>query len=165
MSQHSTGTGSTTTGTAATTGTTDDLTIEPETTPTGTTTASGMGWLAFSGIMLMLAGVNNIVSGLWAIDRADAIAVQTLLFSDSLAAWGWFYLVAGTVVLIAGIGVMQRAQWARFTGIFVASLAVVANSFWLFTFPIASLVSILLASFVIYGLTVHGEPTTTTTTR
>jgi hypothetical protein len=39
----------------------------------------------------------------------------------------------------------------------VAGVAVVADMLWVFVFPITSLIIILLASLVIYGLVVYGE--------
>jgi hypothetical protein len=120
---------------------------------------AGTGWLTFAGIMLMITGLVDVVHGLWALDRAD-LKSNALLYADKLGGWGWFYLILGIVLVLAGIGVFYRAQWARWTGIIVASIAIVGNALWLFVFPEQAIIVILLASLVIYGLVVYGEPET-----
>jgi len=54
--------------------------------------------------------------------------------------------------------VFFRVQLARWLGVILAGVAIVANMLWVFVFPIASLVIMLLASLVLYGLVVYGEP-------
>jgi hypothetical protein len=119
----------------------------------------GAGWVAFAGVMLMLVGLISVVDGLWALDRADSKS-SNLLYADKLGGWGWFYLILGIIVVLAGIGVFYRAQWARWTGIVVASVALVAKFLWVFVFPFSALIGIILASLVIYALVVYGEPDT-----
>ena len=120
---------------------------------------AGTGWIAFSGVMLIIVGLLDVVDGLWALDRADA-ASDRLLYADKVVGWGWFYLILGIVLVLAGIGVFYRSQWARWTGIILASIAVVTNMLWIFVFPITSLVVMFLATLVVYGLVVYGEPET-----
>ena len=120
---------------------------------------AGTGWIAFSGVMLIIVGLLDVVDGLWALDRADATS-DRLLYADKLGGWGWFYLILGIVLVLAGIGVFYRSQWARWTGIILASIAVVTNMLWIFVFPITSLVVMFLATLVVYGLVVYGEPET-----
>jgi hypothetical protein len=117
---------------------------------------AGTGWIAFAGVMLMIAGLVDVVHGLWALDRADTRS-NLLLYADKLGGWGWFYLILGIVLVLAGIGVFYRAQWARWTGVIVASIAIVGNALWVFVFPVQALILILLSSLVVYGLVVYGE--------
>jgi hypothetical protein len=122
---------------------------------------AGTGWIAYSGVMLILVGFLDIVDGLWAIDRANKTPTavsDNLLYADKLGGWGWFYLILGIVLVLAGIGVFARVQVARWTGVVLAGIAIVANMLWVFVFPITSLIIILLASLVVYGLVVYGEP-------
>jgi len=80
------------------------------------------------------------------------------LYADKLGGWGWFYLILGIILVLAGIGVFFLAQWARWTGIILASIAIVANMLWVFVFPVTSLIVMFLAALVVYGLVVYGEP-------
>ncbi|HMG27703.1 MAG TPA: hypothetical protein VKH36_12915 [Acidimicrobiia bacterium] len=120
---------------------------------------TGSGWLTFSGIILIVVGFLDVIDGLWALDRADT-RVNTLLYADKLGGWGWFYLILGIVLVLTGIGVFYAAQWARWLGIIVASISIVSNALWFFTFPVQSLILMFLASLVVYGLVVYGEPDT-----
>ena len=118
---------------------------------------SGTGWIVYSGVMLIIVGLLDVVDGLWAIDRSN-VRSNGLLYADKLGGWGWFYLILGIILVLAGIGVFFRAQWARWTGIIVASIAIVANMLWVFVFPVSALIVMFLAALVVYGLVVYGEP-------
>jgi hypothetical protein len=120
---------------------------------------TGTGWLAYAGIMLMVAGLIDVVNGLWALDRADTKS-NLLLYADKLGGWGWFYLILGIILVLTGIGVFYRSQLARWIGIIVASISIVANALWVFIFPVQVFILILLASLVVYALVVYGEPET-----
>lgn len=125
-------------------------------------TRRGEGWLVFSGIMLMLAGVNLFLNGLWALNassRVESAFKDTLLFSDTnLDTWGWIYLVVGVLLVAAGIAVIGRAQWARWVGVVAASIGAISAFFWLFNpnFWVSSLVAVILNVLVVYGLVSYG---------
>jgi hypothetical protein len=121
---------------------------------------SGTSWITFAGIMLIIVGLLDVVDGLWALDRADTKISSTLLYADKLGGWGWFYLILGIVLVLAGIGVFYGAQWARWTGVILASISIVANMLWVFFAPGVVIIHILLASLVVYGLVVYGESET-----
>jgi hypothetical protein len=118
---------------------------------------TGSGWITYAGVMLIVAGFLDIINGLWALDRADTRS-NLLLYADKLGGWGWFYLILGIVMVLAGIGVFYASQLARWTGVILASIAIVANALWVFIFPVESLILIFLASLVVYALVVYGEP-------
>lgn len=123
---------------------------------TAPTTREGEGWIVFSGIMLCIAGLIDFFNGLWALNHADA-AVDTLFFENDLDAWGWFYVIVGIVLFLVGLGVFVRAQFARWLGVLAASFALVTNMFWIFAYPVMSLVLVIISAMVIYGLVMYGE--------
>lgn len=122
----------------------------------------GHGWLIYSGIILMLAGINLFLNGLWALnasERVESAFEDTLLFSDTnLDTWGWIYVVVGVVIVAAGVAVIGRAQWARWVGVIAASIGTISAFFWLFNpnFWVSSLVAVVLNVLVIYGLVSYG---------
>ena len=129
--------------------------------------AVGSGWVAFSGVMLTLAGFLNLVDGLWALDRSDSPLItdqvkDQLWYSNSLETWGWIYTIAGVVLIAAGIAVFSRSQWARWIGIFFAAGSMVINMMWVFVYPIPALIHVGLATMVVYGLTAYGGPRSAT---
>jgi hypothetical protein len=123
------------------------------------TRKEGTGWLTFSGVMLIIVGLLDVVDGLWALDRADTKS-SGLLYADKLGGWGWYYLILGIILVLAGIGVFYRSQIARWVGVILGSIAIVSNMLWVFVFPVTSLVVMFLATLVVYGLVVYGEPET-----
>jgi uncharacterized membrane-anchored protein len=120
---------------------------------------NGAGWRTYAGVMLIIVGFLDVIDGLWALDRSDT-RVNGLMYADKLGGWGWFYLIFGIILILAGIGVFYRSQVARWIGIILASIAVITNMLWVFVFPITSLVVMFLAALVVYGLVVYGEPET-----
>jgi len=116
----------------------------------------GSGWITYSGIMLIIAGAVSIVDAIWAF-RYDDTIVELVIFEENLAAWGWIWLIVGVVLIAAGFGVMQKASWARWTGIVAAGFAVVSNLSWAQVQPQQGLIGALLAVLVIYGLAVYAK--------
>jgi hypothetical protein len=116
----------------------------------------GTGWIGFAGVVLIIAGAFDIVSGLWALDNKDS-ALDAVLYESNLETWGWIYLIVGIVILVAGFAVFGRAQWARWVGVLAAMLGIVIEFFWMFQTPGRSLVYIVIALLVIYGLVVYGD--------
>ena len=97
----------------------------------------GSGWIVFAGILMILAGANMAINGLWALHANEAVQKSfgdTLLFSSSnLDTWGWIYLIVGAVVLVAGISVFFRAAFGVVVGIIVAMVQALLAFFWLFS--------------------------------
>ena len=114
-------------------------------------------WLTFAGLMLLLSGLLNFFDGLWALGRDDT-AVDALFFENNLDAWGWFYLILGIALIVAGFAVFARAHWAVVFGIAVGLIGATLNFFWIFTFPIATAVVVTLNILVVYALTMYGLP-------
>ena len=129
----------------------------------GDSNLRGTGWITFAGIVLIIVGVVSIFDGIWAFrysnqveDLPDDSLAKLVFFEDNLTAWGWIWLILGIVILVAGIGVFSRQQWARWTGIVVASLAILGNLSWAAIQGSQALIGTLMAILVIYGLAAHG---------
>lgn len=114
----------------------------------------GRGWSAYAAILLIFAGAMQIMNGLWALDRQDT-TVDTVFWGDNLEAWGWLYLLAGIVLVVIGIFIFRRAAWAALAGIAVAFLGAMVNLFWIFSYPLVSVLAITLYLLAIYGLTTY----------
>jgi hypothetical protein len=118
----------------------------------------GTGWITYAGIMLVIGGISAAFTAgrAW---RYDDTPIDTLFYDDNLTVWGWIFLVLGVLTIIAGIAVMRRhAQWARWFGIVVSALVIFSRLSFQFVYPWESLLQVLLAALVIYGLVAHGEP-------
>ena len=122
----------------------------------------GTGWIVFAGVVMILAGGNMAINGLWALHASSQIEKSfgdTLLFSSSdLNTWGWIYLIVGAVVLVAGILVFFRVAFGMWVGIIAAVVQVFFAFFWIFSpyWP-GALVIIALDLLVIYALSPMSE--------
>jgi hypothetical protein len=86
----------------------------------------------FAGVLLMIAGVVNILQGITAIAKDDVYAhVGNYAFKFDTTAWGWIHLVLGILVVVVGWGAYSGATWAKITGMFIVGLAIIANFMWL----------------------------------
>lgn len=120
----------------------------------------GDGWLIFSSIVLMTAGVMRFFDGLWSLRYSGSVPdnLQNALLGDSLKTYGWTWIAVGALLFVAGLGVLTRSQLARWTGIAAASIGAITSTFWMPYYPGWSLVYMFLAFFVIYGLATYGAP-------
>lgn len=118
----------------------------------------GAGWVLFSSVLMIGAGIMRVFDGLWAFAKDDEVEnLRTVFWDDNLAAYGWLWLSVGVLLIAAGGALLSGAQWARWFGVIAAGIAAVTAMTWIYAYPIWSLVSILLAVLVIYGLTMYGD--------
>ena len=128
----------------------------------------GPGWRAFAGTMILIAAAFTIINALVAISDANyfqRIASSNgvhLPLTDNVETWGWVHLVVGGLMLFAGASIFYGAMWARVVGVLVVAVNMLVWFTWLAAFPIWGFVMIVIDSFVIYALIVHGNPETDT---
>jgi hypothetical protein len=120
------------------------------------------GWLTFSAVVLIIAGVMRVIDAIWAFGYHGAIPdnLQNALLGYSLATYGWIWLIIGVILIVAdvlvlGPGDQPRAEISRWTGIIAAALAAISAIFVMPYYPIWSLLYIAIAVMVIYGLSAH----------
>lgn len=117
-----------------------------------------VGMIVFAGTMMMLIGTFHVIQGLVALfdDGYYLVGQNGLLVSVDYTAWGWTHLIAGVVVLAAGLGLFAGSTWARALGVVLASVSAILSFAFIAAFPVWSLTIIALDVFVIYALTAHG---------
>jgi hypothetical protein len=108
--------------------------------------------------MVVLGGV-HVMQGLVALFGGEQVleARRPPLVELDQTAWGWTHVVAGCVVLVAGLCVFAGQVWARTVGVLIAGVSVVVSFGLLGTDPVRSLVMIALGVIVILALSVHGS--------
>jgi|SRR5215217_7616829 hypothetical protein len=122
-------------------------------------TTAWVGWIAFAGMMMVMLGTFHIIQGLVAIfnDEYFLVGKSGLVVNIDYTAWGWTHVIAGLVVLAAGLCVFAGQIWARVVGTVVALVSAIVNVAFLAAYPIWSMMMIALAVVVILALTVHGS--------
>lgn len=114
------------------------------------------GWLVFAASMLGIAGTFALVDGIVALARSKFyVADATFVFSD-LRTWGWIVLIVGVLLIIAAMGVFSGSGFARWFGIIMAFLSVIAHFGAIQSYPFWSLIIITIGILVIYALAVYG---------
>lgn len=117
-----------------------------------------IGFTMFAAIMLVLIGLYHAIVGLSAIiENQFFVVTDNYLFNFDVTVWGWIHMVAGVVVLLAGIGLFTGATWARVVGVIVALISGIANFLFLPYYPMWSLLIIAVDVAVIWALTAHGR--------
>lgn len=119
-----------------------------------------VGWVAFAGFMMLLSGMFQAIAGLVAIFRDTFFLVANnsnqLLIVQNIHTWGWINLLAGSIVILAGISLFSGTTWARTIAVLFAMMATIVNLVSITLYPIWSILSITLSVLVIYAVIVHG---------
>jgi uncharacterized membrane protein HdeD (DUF308 family) len=123
------------------------------------TVRPGEGWIAFAGIVLILAGFLNFVWGIAAIDDSSFFTDEgRYVIFDDLNTWGWFILIVGVLQMIAAVSIWQRHAFGQVFGIFSASVNILILLFTVNAYPFAAFMLFIIDLLVIYALTAYGGP-------
>jgi hypothetical protein len=116
-----------------------------------------VGWIFFAAVLMILAGILNIVHGLIAIVNDEWVVWgnRADLYLD-LTEWGWIHLAIGIAVLLAGIGLLTGNVLARAVAVVLASISLVANFLYIPAYPVWALTIVAIDVLVIYAVTAHG---------
>jgi hypothetical protein len=110
------------------------------------------GWWVFAGILLLIAGVLNIIYGIAAIGNSKFFTENVTYIVSSLHTWGWVTLILGVLELIAAFSLFSGGEFGRWFGIFIASLNAIAALLAIPAYPLWSLAIFALSIIVVYKL-------------
>ncbi len=119
----------------------------------------GVGSALFVGILLMVAGVLNIIYGIAAVGDASFFVNDTQFVFSSLHTWGWITVILGVIQLTGAFSLFAGNVYGRVIGIAAATLGAIgalldvggAHPWW-------SLGIFAICLVCIHGLIVLGEP-------
>lgn len=117
---------------------------------------SWTGWAFFAGALLVVVGGMQIVAGLTGIFNADfyqTAAADLLVWG--YGTWGWINLVLGVLAVLTAVGTLLAMDWARVWSVVVTVLVMVAAVAFMTALPLWSLVTVAVAGFALYALTMH----------
>ncbi|HEY5816368.1 MAG TPA: hypothetical protein VIS95_08525 [Solirubrobacterales bacterium] len=110
------------------------------------------GWWVFAGVLLLVAGVLNIIYGIAAIGDSKFFTENATYILSGLNTWGWVLLIVGVLELVAAFSLFAGGEFGRWFGIFIASLNAIAALLSIPAYPFWSLAIFALAIIVIYKL-------------
>ena len=120
----------------------------------------GVGSALFVGILLMIAGVLNVIYGIAAVGDASFWVNNTQFVFSSLHTWGWITIILGVIQLTAAFSLFAGNTYGRVVGILAATLGAIGalldvgdsgHPWW-------SLGIFAICLVCIHGLLVLGEP-------
>jgi hypothetical protein len=116
----------------------------------------GFGWLLFAATMLGLAGVLSIIDGIVGLSKSSFYTSNAHYVFSDLRTWAWITLIIGVLLIIAAMGVFSGSGFARWFGILIAGLNLIAHFSSVQAYPFWSLIVITLDILIIYALAVYG---------
>jgi hypothetical protein len=116
----------------------------------------GAGWLAFAGIMILIAAVLNAIWGIAAIDNANFFLEDQRFILSDLNTWGWIILVIALLQAFAAFSIFSGGGYGRWVGILSASVGAIGALLSIPGYPFWSLCLFLINILVIYGLAAYG---------
>jgi hypothetical protein len=121
-----------------------------------------VGRTVFAAILLMIAGVLNIIYGIAAIGDSKFFTEHGQYIISSLHTWGWIVLILGVLELVAAFSLFSGGEFGRWFGIFIAALNSMGALLTIPNNPFWSLAIFALSIIVIYKLAEgpEGSPTT-----
>src|ERR1700689_5677199 len=119
----------------------------------------GVGSALFVGILLMIAGILNIVYGIAAVGNASFFVNDTQYVFSSLHTWGWITIILGIIELTAAFSLFAGGVYGRLIGIVAASIGAIGALLAIGGgHPCGALGVFAICLICIHGLVVLGEP-------
>lgn len=116
----------------------------------------GLGRVVFVAVLLMIAGVLNVIYGIAAVSNAHFFNNTQFAFSN-LHTWGWVAIVIGAIQLVGGVSLMGGGGFGWFIGIFAATIGAVDSLLSIGgSHPFWSLGIFAICLWVLHGLIVFG---------
>jgi hypothetical protein len=116
------------------------------------------GWWIFAGIMLMIAGILNVIWGIAAISDSKFFVNDAKFVFSGLHTWGWVTLIIGVLELIAAGSLMVGGGFGRWMGVVVGSLSALAALLSIAAYPFWALSVFALSIVIVYQLAKPSEP-------
>jgi hypothetical protein len=117
----------------------------------------GPGRAVFAAVLLIVAGVLNVIYGIAAIGNSNFFDHSAHYVFGSLKTWGWITLFIGILELIAAFSLFRGGSFGRLFAIVIAALAAVGALLDIPAYPFWSLAVFGLTLWIIHGLTLAGD--------
>jgi hypothetical protein len=116
------------------------------------------GGVLFAAVLMLCNGILAVLQGIAAVAEDDVYArIGSYVYEMDLTGWGWIHIILGALVAIIGAGLLKAAPWARFAGIFFASLSLIAQFLFLPYAPVWSVIMMAIDVFIIWALASRHE--------
>jgi hypothetical protein len=110
------------------------------------------GWWVFAGVLLLIAGMLNVIYGIAAISNSTFFSGTTVYILRDLRLWGWLSVIVGICEWIAAYSLWTGGEFGRWFGITVAAINAVGVLLTVSSYPFWSLAVFALSIIIIYKL-------------
>ena len=114
------------------------------------------GWVTFAGVLLLLAGVLNVIYGIAAIADSSFFINNTKYILSGLNTWGWITLILGVLQLFAAFSLWTGGLYGRVFGIGAAGLSAIDALLSIPAYPFWSLAIFALDIVIIHQIATRG---------
>ncbi len=123
----------------------------------GNSTRRHSGWVTFAAVMVVIAGLYNVLSGAAAIAESDSVTaqVQEVLYGIGIKTWGWFWLIVGVAQLITAILLFSRSLAGAVIAITGALVSASFTIFIIFVAPLWAITVVALDLGIIWIITAN----------
>jgi hypothetical protein len=118
----------------------------------------GAGRALFAAVLLVIAGVLNIIYGFGSLDDANIFVNDKRYIFTNLNTLGWVLIVLGLIQLTGGFSLMAGNVYGRVIGVIGAGLGAIGALLSIGgSYPWWSLGIFVLCVYVLHGLLVYGD--------
>ena len=114
------------------------------------------GWVTFAGVLLLIAGVLNVIWGIAAIGDSNFFVHDTRYILSNLNTWGWVTLILGVLQVFAAFSLWSGGLYGRIFGIGAASLSAMGALMSIPAYPFWSLAIFALDIIIIHQIATRG---------
>jgi hypothetical protein len=120
------------------------------------------GWITFAAFLIIIVGGMDALQGFVAIIKDEyVVATPKGIALVDVTAWGWITLLWGGLLIVAGLGLLSGAGWARWLAIIGVGLNAIQQVAFMANYPQAyplwNLLIVALNVLVLYALTARWE--------
>ncbi len=115
------------------------------------------GLMIYAAVIVGILGLANLFDGIAAVAKANVFIGNAHYVFGDLRAWGWVMMILGVLQLLAAAGVVTRNQLARWFGVAVLALNLLAQIAFLPSYPFWSLLIIAIDVVGLWALCVYGS--------
>jgi len=122
------------------------------------------GWVTFAAILIVIAGMFNLLSGIAAITEDDLVKdLNQVLYGIDIEAWGWFWAFIGVAQLITAGLLFVRNPTGAMLAILGATISATFTIFLIFVAPLWAITVVALDIGIIWAITANIEDFDSTT--